>query len=57
MYQVVSDLEAYAVDVVQFIERLFNLAHFSTECNIIALVYINRVIALTSMPLHKKNWK
>lgn len=41
----------------QFIERMFKWAQFSTECNIIALVYINRIIALTNMPLHQGNWK
>ena len=29
----------------------------SAECNIIALVYINRALALSSMPLGAYNWR
>ncbi|TFJ85270.1 hypothetical protein NSK_003693 [Nannochloropsis salina CCMP1776] len=40
-----------------FIEGIFKRARFSPECNIIALVYINRVISTTSLPLHARNWR
>ncbi len=41
----------------RFIEGVFTKGRFSPECNIIALVYINRVISTTALPLHKGNWK
>ena len=46
-----------SVDTIyRFINGIFRRAGFSAECNIIALVYINRVIAKFSLPLHKGNW-
>jgi len=41
----------------QYIEGIFKRAQFSTECNIIALIYINRAISLSSIPIHGRNWK
>ena len=41
----------------RFISHIFRRARMSTECNIIALVYINRAIALTGMPLGVYNWR
>ena len=40
-----------------FIEGIFKRARFSAECNIIALVYINRIISTTHLPLHARNWR
>lgn len=33
------------------------LKFISPECCIICLVYINRLIAFTGMPLHPTNWR
>jgi len=41
----------------EFIQALFDCAQFSPECCIICLVYINRLIAFTGMPLHPTNWR
>ncbi|CAN0430124.1 unnamed protein product, partial [Phaeothamnion confervicola] len=43
--------------IYSFIHSIFRAARFSPECNIIALVYINRVIARTQLPLHDRNWR
>jgi hypothetical protein len=40
-----------------FIEAIYNLAQFSTECCVICLVYINRINALTDMPLLPTTWR
>lgn len=44
-------------EIHEFLYMLFKSAKFSPECNIIALVYINRVIAKTGMPLYDGNWR
>ena len=49
--------EVTVEEIHRFIEGIFKRARFSPECNIIALVYINRVISTTSLPLHPRNWK
>lgn len=36
---------------------VFEQAQFSPECNVIALVYINRLMSLSGIPLHAKNWR
>ena len=36
---------------------VFKIAQFSPECNIIALVYVNRLMALSGLMLHSKNWR
>lgn len=33
------------------------MAQFSAECCVICLIYINRIIALTEMPLLPTNWR
>ena len=38
-------------------KALFECAQFSPECCIICLVYINRLIAFTEMPLQPTNWR
>ena len=38
-------------EMMDFIKALFDTAQFSPECCIICLVYINRLIAFTEMPL------
>lgn len=44
-------------DISGFIEALYDLAQFSAECCVICLIYINRIIALTEMPLLPTNWR
>lgn len=44
-------------DIYGFIEALFNCAQITPECCIIALIYINRIIALTGLSLHATNWR
>ena len=41
----------------EFMKALFECAQFSIECCIVCLVYINRVISLTDMPLQPTNWR
>ena len=41
----------------EFMQALFDCAQFSPECCIICLVYINRLIAFTGLPLHPTNWR
>ena len=36
---------------------VFHIAQFSPECNIISLVYINRLMALSGIMLNSKNWR
>ena len=38
-------------EMMDFIKALFDTAQFSPECCIICLVYINRLISFTEMPL------
>ena len=38
-------------NIQEFIKALYDCAQFSPECCIICLVYINRLIAFTEMPL------
>ena len=40
-----------------FIEAIYELAQFSPECCVICLVYINRINALTEMPLLPTTWR
>ena len=44
-------------EIVDFIEALFNCVQFSSECCIIGLIYINRIIALTGLSLQNTNWR
>jgi len=44
-------------DISGFIGALYDLAQFSPECCVICLIYINRIIALTEMPLLPTNWR
>jgi hypothetical protein len=50
---IVPDIE----QVYKFVRSIFEVAQFSPECNVIALVYINRLLAFAKMPLHRKNWR
>ena len=44
-------------DMINFIEALYNCVQFSSECCIISLIYINRIIALTGLSLQNTNWR
>lgn len=44
-------------NISEFVKALFDCAQFSPECCIICLVYINRLIAFTEMPLQTTNWR
>jgi hypothetical protein len=44
-------------NIFEFIKALFDCAQFSPECCIISLIYINRLIAFTGLPLHTTNWR
>ena len=44
-------------DMINFIEALYNCVQFSSECCIISLIYINRIIALTGLCLQTTNWR
>jgi len=44
-------------NIYEFMQALYDCAQFSPECCIICLVYINRLIAFTGMPLHPTNWR
>jgi len=43
--------------IYEFIQALYDCAQFSPECCVICLIYINRLIAFTGMPLHPTNWR
>ena len=44
-------------EIIDFIEALYNCVQFSSECCIIGLIYINRIIALTGLSLQNTNWR
>ena len=44
-------------DMINFIEALYKCVQFSSECCIISLIYINRIIALTGLSLQNTNWR
>ena len=44
-------------DIFEFMRALYDCARFSPECCIICLVYINRMIAFTGVPLSPTNWR
>jgi len=44
-------------NIYEFMKALYDCAQFSPECCIMNLVYVNRLIAFTSMPLHPTNWR
>jgi len=41
----------------EFMKALYDCAQFSPECCIICLIYINRIISFTEMPLQPTNWR
>jgi len=43
--------------IYMFLREVFEVGEFHTECAIILLVYINRLIGLIDLPLTSSNWK
>lgn len=43
--------------IYQFLKQVFEVGQFNPECCVIALVYINRMIGVTGLPLTTSNWK
>lgn len=43
--------------IYQFLKQVFEVGQFHAECCIISLVYINRLIGVTGVPLTQSNWK
>lgn len=46
-----------AENIFDFVKAFYDCAQFSLECCIVSLVYINRMIAFTGMPLTATNWR
>jgi len=44
-------------DINGFIQALYDIAQFSGECCVICLIYLNRIFALTSIPLLPTSWR
>ncbi|KAL8431438.1 hypothetical protein ACSSS7_005267 [Eimeria intestinalis] len=44
-------------DIFGFISALYDTAQYSAECNVLALLYINRLIAFSGLTLHERNWR
>ena len=44
-------------DMSGFIDALYDIAQFSGECCVICLIYINRIFALTNIPLLPTTWR
>lgn len=43
--------------IYQFLKQVFEVGQFNAECCVISLVYINRLIGVTGLPLTQANWK
>lgn len=43
--------------IYQFLRQVFEVGQFNAECCVISLVYINRLIGITGVPLTQSNWK
>ena len=43
--------------IFDFLRKTFDVAKWSPECHIIALVYVNRLTGLTNIRLHLFNWR
>jgi len=43
--------------VYQFLKHVFEVGQFNPECCVISLVYVNRLIGVTGVPLTQYNWK
>jgi len=52
----VKDIPAVKT-IYQFLKQVFEVGQFHSECCVISLVYINRLIGVTGVPLTCSNWK
>lgn len=43
--------------IFEFLRKTFEVAKWSPECHIIALVYVNRLTGFTNIRLHLHNWR
>lgn len=43
--------------IYSFLKQVFEVGQFDAECCVIMLVYINRLIGVTQVPLTQSNWK
>jgi hypothetical protein len=43
--------------VYQFLKNLFDVGQFSPECCVVLLIYVNRLIGLTSVAITPSNWR
>lgn len=43
--------------IYSFLKQVFEVGQFNPECCVIMLVYINRLIGVTTIPLTQGNWK
>lgn len=43
--------------IYSFLKQVFEVGQFNSECCVISLVYINRLIGVTGVPLTQSNWK
>lgn len=43
--------------IYSFLKQVFEVGQFNPECCVIMLVYINRLIGVTGVPLTQSNWK
>ena len=41
----------------QYMSSIFEISQFSPECNVIALVYVQRLMAFSGIALTSKNWR
>lgn len=44
-------------EVYGFLKHIFEVGKFSPECCVISLIYMNRLIGVTGVPLTVDNWK
>ena len=44
-------------ELIEYITFIYNAVGYSAECNIIALIYTNRVLSTSSMCLTNSNWR
>lgn len=43
--------------IYKFLKAMFECAQFTAECNILALIFINRFVGASGMPLNTRNWR
>eukprot|EP00457_Paulinella_chromatophora_P014769 gb/GEZN01015249.1/.p1 GENE.gb/GEZN01015249.1/~~gb/GEZN01015249.1/.p1 ORF type:complete len:252 (+),score=37.42 gb/GEZN01015249.1/:26-781(+) len=44
-------------EIYKFLQKIFEVGQFSPECCVISLIYVNRLVGLTGVPLTCGNWK